>query len=390
VTVASASAHARYGTRLAALRADEAVLPQVVRAAEPLGLAHAGQRLERDYARFHPQREPFATLVLRDVREPVLRVEAYDARPVARDLREGIVESDAGWLRVSALASDPALPGLRDLLEGPAPREVVRYRPYRRCTVRFDGGYAKVFADRRGERVADESRRLWAASESGELGFAVPRTEHYDRAGRTLWQTRVPGRPVPSELHGTALAMRMGRALASLATAGLEPRRVMGPAAALARSARLGRGLARTVPAAEPEVDELLARLRGVHAVTARTPLAPVHGSPHPGQWLDDEERLGLVDFDGLALGEPELDAAAVLAALEFEDPELVPVARLSAAFLAGYRERGGELDAGRIAAYLTHRRLAKAVRVACSLRPDGDARAARHLERALGALEVA
>jgi len=390
VTVATAPAHGRYGTRLAALRADEAVLPPVLRVAEPLGLAHGGQRLERDYARFHPQREPFATLVLRDVREPVLRVEAYDARPAARDPREGVVESDAGWLRVSSIASDPALPGLSDLLACPAPREVVRYRPYRRCTVRFDGGYAKVFADRRGERLVEEAKRLWAAAESGELAFAVPCPEHYDPSGRTLWQTRVPGRPVPSEMQGNALATRMGRALASLAEARLEPRRAITPGAALARSARLGRSLARTVPAAEREVEELLARLQGAHAVAARTPLRPVHGSPHPGQWLDAEERLGLVDFDGLALGEPELDAAAVLAALEFEDPERVPVARLSAAFLAGYRERGAELDPALIAIYRAHRRLAKAVRVACSLRPDGDVRAARHLARALSGLEVA
>ena len=199
MTAAPPSAHARYRSRLAALRADEAILPPVVRAAERLSLAAADRRFQRDYARFHPHRDPFATLVLRDLRDPVLRVEAYNVRPVARGAREAVVSSDAGWLRVSSLASDPALRSLPALLALPGRRTVVRYRPYRRCTVRFDGNgdssYAKVFADRRGERMLGEGATLWAAAERGELAFAVPRPERYDPAGRTLWQSRVPGRP---------------------------------------------------------------------------------------------------------------------------------------------------------------------------------------------------
>jgi aminoglycoside phosphotransferase (APT) family kinase protein len=366
----TAAAHARYRTRLAALCDDEA-----------LGLAGGGGRLEREYARFHPHRQPFATLVLRDVLEPVLRVEAFDERPAG----EGVVQSEAGWLRVSPFGSDPALRGLPELLARPGRRAVVRYRPYRRCTVRFDRSYAKVFADRRGERIAAEGRMLCAAAERGELGFAVARPQRYDTASRTLWQSPVPGRQ-PERVP----ARRIGRALASLASASLEPRRVLGPEAPLARSARLGRRLARSVPGVAPDVDRLLARLRRAHSAAARGRFVPVHGNPHPRQWLDGEAGLGLVDFDGLALGEPELDAAAVVAALEFEDPARVPVARLREAFLEGYREGGGSLDERLTAIHRAHRRLAKAVRVATSLRPDGDARAARHLRRALAELDEA
>jgi hypothetical protein len=387
---APSSAHARYGSRLAALRADEAVLPPVVRAAERLSLAGGDQCLSRDYARFHPHRDPYATLVLRDLREPVLRVEAYDARPADWGARAAVVWSDAGWLRVSPLASDPALPSLPALLARTDTHTVVRYRPYRRCTVRFDdnadSSYAKVFADRRGERMVGEGAALWAAAGRGELAFAVPRPERYDPAGRTLWQSRVRGRPVGAELNrpaGTTLAWGMGVALASLARADLTPRRVLGPPAALARSAQLGRSIVRSVPGAEREVEALLAGLRSAHAAATRTRLAPVHGNPHAGQWLAGEAGLGLVDFDGLALGQPELDASGFLAALEFEDPARVPVERLRAAFLAGYRERGGELDARLLSIYRVHRRLAKAARVAASLRADGDARARRHLRRA-------
>lgn len=371
-----ASAHARYRTRLAAL-ADDAILPAVV---------DGGGGLERDYVRFHPGRQPFATLVLRDVREPVLRIEAYDARPCG----VAVLGSDAGWLRVSAFASDPALPSLARLLATPGRQAVVRYRPYRRCTVRFEGGYAKVFADRRGKRLVREGRCLWAAADGGTLAFAVPRPEWYDPADRTLWQSLVPGRPVGATLGDTELARRMGRALASLARADLAPRTKRTPAVLLVRSVRLGTALVRTVPEVEHDVHELLGRLRRGHAAAGPGPLVPVHGNPHPGQWLDGNAGLGLVDFDGLALGEPEHDVAAVLSALDFEDPERVPVAALRAAFLDGYAEGGPALDARRLAIHRAHRRLAKGARVAGSLRPDGDVRAARHVKRALLDLEAA
>ena len=396
MTATPPSAHARYATRLAALRADEAFLPPVVRAAEQLAVAAGERRLQRDYARFHPHREPYATVVLRDPgeAEPILRVEAYNGRPAAPGGTEALVASEAGWLRVTPFPSDPALAPLPALLARPGRHTVVRYRPYRRCTVRFDDArgsvYAKVFADRRGERIGEDGARLWAAAERGELRFAVPRPERYDPAGRTLWQSCVAGRPVGPELkrrRGTALALRMGRALASLANAELAPRPRITVAAVLSRSTRVGRSLVRSVPDVERDVDELLARLRGAHWAVGGRPLAPVHGNPHAGQWVGDEARLGLVDFDGLALGQPELDAAAILAALEFEDPARVPVERLRDAILAGYREGGRALDGGLLAVYRAHRRLAKALRVASSLRPDGDARARRHVKRALSEL---
>jgi hypothetical protein len=391
LTAASPSAHARYATQLAALRADEVFLPPVAQATERLGLAAGDGLLQREYARFHPHREPYATLVLRTPGqpEPLVRVEAYEERPGGREV---VVASDAGWLRVTPFPCDPALGPLPALLARHGRHTVVRYRPYRRCTVRFDDEhrsvYAKVFADRRGRRIRDDGARLWAAAERGELRFAVPRPDRYDPVRRTLWQSSVAGRPLAEELkreRGTALALHMGRALASLAKAQLAPRRVMTAAAMLRRAAWVGRRLVRLVPDAERDVDQLLARLQGAHAAAgAGRPSAPVHGNPNARQWVGDEGRLGLVDFDGLALGHAELDAASFLAALEFEDPTRLPLERLRAAFLAGYGEAGVALDDGVMAMYRAHRRLAKALRVAGSLRPDGDVRARRHLRRAL------
>jgi len=105
-------------------------------------------------------------------------------------------------------------------------------------------------------------------------------------------------------------------------------------------------------------------------------------------QWLIDRAgRLGLVDFDRYALGEPELDLATFLVELETESPRAVPMAELEEAVVAGFRAAGGTVDPGRLALYTAHKRLAKVARTAAALRPDAEDRARAHLDRLAPAL---
>jgi aminoglycoside phosphotransferase (APT) family kinase protein len=100
-------------------------------------------------------------------------------------------------------------------------------------------------------------------------------------------------------------------------------------------------------------------------------------------QWLvDGAGRLGLVDFDRYAAGEPELDVATFLVELEAESPRAVGMDELAAATSAGFAAAGGELDAERLALHTVHKRLAKVARTAAALRPDAEDRARRHLDR--------
>lgn len=64
------------------------------------------------------------------------------------------------------------------------------------------------------------------------------------------------------------------------------------------------------------------------------------------------------------------------------------PVAGQKEAFVEGYEEVAGRLDGVVLRAYRSHKRLAKALRTARALRPDGDARAQRHLASAVDCLE--
>jgi len=396
MSAAAASTHARYRGRLEALGAHTDLLRPALAAAQWLPDGGEQGEWRRLYARFHPDRAPFAMLVLTRSGEgrQIVRLDAFEERPAPRFAHEAVVESGAGWMRVAAFPSDPALRSLGALLAREEEHAVVRYRPYRRCTLRFDGAdgvrYAKVFADRRAERIHAGGVDFWAAAERGELAFAVPRPYRYERRTRTVWQSSVSGQPAWLGLSGPGgmdLARRMGQALASLAASRVSPPGVLTAPSLVPRAARLAAELVRRVPKLEPDAGRLLGWLHRELAKPRVRPLVPVHGSPHPGQWLYEGLGVGLVDFDGVAFGHPELDVASFLAGLEFEDHTRLPAERLGAAFLGGYEAGGRSLDPQLMSVYRTYRRLAKALRVACSLRPDGDRRAKLHVERALAAL---
>jgi hypothetical protein len=274
------------------------------------------------------------------------------------------------------VADDPALPGLRAALDAGA--AIVRYHPHLRCTVRLGDRFGKVLADDSGRALLAAQAELWAHRE--KLGFAVAEPLEYDAATRTVWLGRVRGEPVEPT---PALARRMGAALATLARSGVVPpggearggeaaaggaRR--GEGAPARRSPRaVGDALVAAVPALRGEVDALLARIAALHAAARDMPLRPVHGAPHPTAWLVDGERLGLVDFDRLALGHPERDVAALQAAAP----------ALAEAFADGF----GALDAGRLEAYRLERGLAKALRATYDLSEDAHERAVRRLRKA-------
>jgi hypothetical protein len=140
-------------------------------------------------------------------------------------------------------------------------------------------------------------------------------------------------------------------------------------------------------PALGAELDRASQLLSQAHSRLRPRPLVPVHGAAHPSQWLvDGDGRLGLVEFDRFALGEPEFDlatfvveAVAVGGALLAEDLEL--------AVVDGFREVAVVVDEERLHLYLLHRRLGRVVRAAAGLRPGGPDRAAHALEDVLDEL---
>ena len=220
-----------------------------------------------------------------------------------------------------------------------------------------------------------------------ELGFTVAPPGRYDAATRTMWNDHVPGAPVKAVLKGadgSVMSARMGRACGTIPASSIVPALTNEPRAELERTMIRAAHLATVVPALAGPLDELMGLLEPAFTATAGRPLRAVHGAPHHEQWLTTGVDVGLVDFDGMGLGDPELDVATFQAEMDFEGGIAVGADRICRAFLDGYETTAGRLDHRLLTAYRALKRMHKAARTAQAIRPDGAERAARHLRRAL------
>jgi hypothetical protein len=346
----------------------------------------------RIYGKLRPGRSPWALLVHQAGDGTTVAVRLHQTAPSARhgDVLEA---GDLGVAEVVPCAADPALPSLGRVLAALDEPRVVRYHPGNRCIVRgLSGGvprFVKVFA--RDVDDQREARARWAAYRAGELSFAVAEPLGWDGTTRSSWYGEVPGVPLERRLDEPPLALvgRVGGSLGELAVSALAPAATDDDAHQLRRTARSAARAAAAVPALGPELERVLDALRDAHAGLGARPLVPIHGAAHLGQWLvGDDGRLGLVDFDRFARGEPEFDLATFLVeAVAVRDASSADAVR--EALLDGYRAVAGELDEERLGLYLVHKRLGRAVRAAAGLRPGGPERAARALAELLTELRA-
>lgn len=379
MTGVSATPHERYRDRLALL-ADRTALSEV------LGVG------SRHYGRFHPG-DPVWAVVVTELAAGGLRTVEFSADRLPGSSLHPLL----GPFRVSEPGGDPALPALGRLTSALAECRMLRYRPGTRCTLRTtrDGSewIVKVLAAGPGTaatvaRMDRQQRALAEAADTGAVSFRIADAGPSDPAQGSLWQSVVPGRPIESILlgpDGPDLAFRLGRAIAELAAAPLDE--VSGPAideaeSQLARTDRAIDQLVGRVPTLAGPAGRVRQALAEQHRRLRPRPMVPVHGAPHMHQWLIDGDRLALIDFDRFHRGDPELDIATLVAELETESRMTAPVDQIESAAVAGYETVGGALDPERLRLYRLHKRLAKATRTAWALRPDGDRRAAQHLDR--------
>lgn len=311
-----------------------------------------------------------------------------------------LAPGDAGAPRVidaQLFPEDRCLPTLGAIMRAFPATEVVRYRPGKRCTLKHEGAdadesvmhYLKVFPDGRTERLFEESRTLWQAYRAGRIDVAVAEPVAHLRRLRCVVQRAVPGVGVADVLLGPAgagLAKRLGAAAGSIAASGIPTSSRFEPDDELVRFARRATELAQLVPAMRPDIARLSRSVTTRHADLTDRPLMPIHGSPHPSQWLIDGEDIGLVDFDRLSEGDPELDVATFAAEIDYE--RRGRHVGLVDDFAAGYESAVGPLDPDRLTVYRAHKRFAKVYRTAKSVRPDAPDKAHAHLVRALESLE--
>ena len=375
-----------YRDRLAVLAADGVVEEYLDAWVAQRSTDRLGPR-RRVYGKLWPQRSPWAVLVYEAVGGTTVQVRLLESTDPRVDAPDGfLLVGDLGPVEIVPCEADRALPGLAAVLAALDTPRVVRYHPGIRCTVHGGAGAAARFVKVHANGVDDqqEVRTRWEAKVSGALSFAVAEPHGWDESSRSSWYGVVPGGPLSPSLfgpQGTQLAHQVGASLGELASATLRPSRRDDATTQLVRTKRGLVRAAAAVPALAAALRRASDALTRAHDRLCARPLVPVHGAAHLGQWLvDDTGRLGLVDFDRFARGEPEFDLATFVVELQATSRGR-PTEELETAVVDGFRAVAGEVDAQRLALYILHRRLGRVARTACALRPDAEERAAPRLE---------
>ncbi|MGX5356828.1 hypothetical protein [Kocuria sp. KH4] len=274
-------------------------------------------------------------------------------------------------VRVLPHAEDPRLPGLA--AAAAAGGRVVVHRHGRRAVVAAPDRFVKVLARGRAGQVAELSGRLHGLGTAA--GLAVP--EVLDRTGHRVDFSVLPGRSL-HELGAAGAADAYRAAWAQWAQrwpdlaaagpgAGSLPRHTAeDEARTLARWAGHLDAFPGLLEAPRGAVAALAHRLGEelTAAPAGRRGRAVLHRDLHDKQLLFDGARLGLLDFDTAALGEPELDLANLSVHLELRAAQGLLDAPLRAAGQEAVAVVAGRLGAepGRLAVHADATRL----RLAC------------------------
>jgi aminoglycoside phosphotransferase (APT) family kinase protein len=276
---------------------------------------------------------------------------AVDAAAMAPRLEAALAASARG-ARVRAVAAHP-----------------LRYKPQRKCLLRYDIAWAGPHADEapavvyarvvRAEGWApshDPLRRLWAVRDLLSLDLPEPLATFDDLRAEVFGA--VPGEQlfaITDRADFPALAARAGHGLSELHNLPVTLAGAFDPKATPAMLAGAATEFARLLPAQAGRIGALGAALgRRVDAAPGARP-CPVHGDFHGNNLLVDGDRIALIDFEDATVGDPAEDVAANWAQPCWQLDATLAGAR--EAFVAAYLEAADPATAARVpvlgAAYL-------------------------------------
>ncbi|MFC7621882.1 phosphotransferase family protein [Microlunatus sp. GCM10028923] len=259
----------------------------------------------------------------------------------------GIAAATPGSRAVGPFVLQPAgadrrLPAVVRRLQWPG-ATLLGHRPERRAVLReADGSFTKIVRPDRWRRLVDTTR----LAES--LPLATPAVLGADRAEASVTTAALPGRALTELLNDPAAAeacRATGRTLAALHR--LDPATTTaGRAAPAAHDLSAERAVTAhwqrlADDYAAPRPDWRPRRLPRGTLAEPTTRLALIHRDLHDGQILiNDHGEAGLIDFDLIAVGDPALDLANLIAHLELRADQgvIIDPEPLIEAVLNGYR----------------------------------------------------
>jgi hypothetical protein len=216
--------------------------------------------------------------------------------------------------------------------------DIARYRPDMRATIRVElaarasqtgqvetrRAYAKVYRERdEGRQAYRVLQVLWEQTKSGERGFAVARPIAYIDALQTLVMSEVPGERVLQIVRQSKgpdaerAIRRAARAVAGLHQVAL-PEDLL-PQVTKAKHGPLAEVATKLSRNSPEQAATIAALVQSIGQLLHETPLAPTHFDLKQGHMLLDDDRVTILDFDKLAMGDPLVDVANIAATLGAE-----------------------------------------------------------------------
>jgi hypothetical protein len=281
-----------------------------------------------------------------------MQADAPDAAvPVGKFHLPGARYSDELQSVIQAFPFDARLPGLRQIVAGtPEIRrlvsptdehrivswqvDVVRYRPDMRAMARVDvafGGngpsdtqrvYAKAYREpEEGQRAYDLLAAL-AANVTAADGFHAPRALAYDPDLRTLLIAEVAGERLLDIIRqndggAPAAVRRAARAVAGMHGSTVAP--ALLPESSPDRDGQFADVSRRLLKAFPEQANAVRALTNQIEETFRPAPLRPTHYDLKQGHILVAPEVVTILDFDKMAMGDPLVDVANVVATLGAE-----------------------------------------------------------------------
>lgn len=203
--------------------------------------------------------------------------------------------------------------------------ELKRLVPRRRALVRYADPhltpgpvYCKLYEPKADISAARNLALLQQCA--AQLEFAIPRMIHHDPKSRVVVMTEIPGVALStlSDKEMRRGLCAVGPALASLHSSSLVPDTIWTAEAEVRALRRAMTDISAALPRCNAGIDATVAALAGQIELFDAVPSAPIHGNLFGDQILIDGTRVGIVDWDDLALGDPLYDIGRLMAHIVF------------------------------------------------------------------------
>jgi hypothetical protein len=201
----------------------------------------------------------------------------------------------------------------------PAPR-IFRYVPFKRAIFTWNSPkneeryFIKLCTEEEFPKVVDNFTSIYDISDA--LSFSVPVPVVADPKSRTFSMRAVPGDQFTKIMHQTRPEpfARVGRLLAELHSCDLQPETVWTPEKELKKFDKAMAEVKLALPHLCPSLDAIADLLTGMAQEIDFPSNYPIHANLFGDQILYSSDRVGIVDWDTLSLGDPHYDIGRLIA----------------------------------------------------------------------------